>query len=322
MIICSPQLGLSPESNLGGEVHDREMIKALDNLGVTILIILPWGKKYPPLKHAKVYFLPTPFVYPPLLFNFLVLPYLFYLYWKYHFEILRVHSPYFVGFGAIFFKLFFPTVKTIATFHHLEKGKTKLDQFLVRKFDVITTVSQATRDDLGTGVVIPNGVDEKFKSTPKNPKLVRKYHLEGKRVILYFGQLIKRKNIPFLFGVIKKLPQNYVLVICGDGPLRYELESKTPPRTIFTGRISEADKVDYYNLADIFVYPSLKEGFGLSVAEAMACGKPVVASNTPIAEHTPLRVDYWVKRIKMPPPASMVRFSWEKAAKKYLQKIS
>ena len=46
----------------------------------------------------------------------------------------------------------------------------------------------------------------------------------------------------------------------------------------FVGFVPEAEKVAYYNLADVFVLPSHMEGFGLSAAEAMACGKPVVAS--------------------------------------------
>src|SRR3990167_3249711 len=68
MIVCSPQLGISPGSNLGGEVYDREILKGLDAIGVETLIILPFGKKHPHLKHAKMYSLPTPFVYPPWLF--------------------------------------------------------------------------------------------------------------------------------------------------------------------------------------------------------------------------------------------------------------
>jgi glycosyltransferase involved in cell wall biosynthesis len=48
-------------------------------------------------------------------------------------------------------------------------------------------------------------------------------------------------------------------------------------KVIFPGFIAEADKPKFYNLADVFVFPSLLEGFGLAVGEAMSCGKPVVA---------------------------------------------
>ncbi len=325
MKICSPQLGLSPESNLGGEVHDREMIKALDNLGVETLIILPWGKKYPSLKHAKVYFLPTPFVYPPWIFNVLILPYLFILQLKYRFDVLRVHSPYFVGPAAIFFKLFFPNVKITASYLHLETNNklfSFIDRNLIQHYTAITTISDFTKNEIEKryqvkSIVIPCGIDSKYKPLSKNQKLLDKYNLKNKKVLLFLGQLIERKNIPFLFKVLKKLPENYVLMICGDGPLRGQLEVEAPKGVIFSGKVLEEEKVNYYNLADVFVYPSLKEGFGLSVAEAMACGKPVVASNTPIVENTPLNTDLWIKKITNPITVRKINFSWIRSAKKY-----
>lgn len=335
MTICSPQLGLSPESNLGGEVHDREMIKALDSLGVKTLIILPWGKKYPPLKHGKLYFLPLPFVYPPWIFNLLVLPYLFFLYSKYHFEVLRVHSPYFVGFAALIFKFFVPEVKNVVTYHHLEKKYRIFDQFLTKKFDLVTAVSEATKKGLGTGIVIPNGVEEKYKPLPKNQKLVQKYGLRNKKILLFLGQLIERKNIPFLFRVLKKLPDNYVLMICGDGPLRQELENKAPGSVIFTGRIPEKDKVGHYNLADVFVYPSLREGFGLSIFEALKSGAIVLANRLPVFEEygeinnlylLSLDVGSWVRFIIQLPKkkniSSRIGYGWNNSAKAWLQVIT
>lgn len=318
MRICSPELGISPESSLGGEVHDREILKALANLGVKIDIILPLGKKYFPNKNFNVYFLPTPFVWPPYLFNFLILPYLFRIFRKNKFDVLRVHSPYFVGFGALIFKFFYPKVKLVATYHHLDKKMNFFDKYLLNRFDLVTTVSEETRKELGMGIVIPNGVDKKYQPKPKNINLVNKYGLKDKKVLLYLGQLIKRKNIPFLFKVIKLLPKNYVLMICGEGKLR----ETAPEGVVFTGKVPEEMKVDYYNLADVFVYPSLKEGFGLSVAEAMACGKPVIASNVPIVENTPLDAKLWAKKIvTIKYEITKLNFSWEKSAQLLLEKL-
>lgn len=275
--ICSPQLGLSPESNLGGEVHDREMIKALDELGIELLIILPWGKKYPPLKHAKIYLLPIPFIYPPWIFNLLILPYLFFLYWKYRFNYLRVHSPYFVGIGALMFKSIFSKVQIIATYHHLENNTvfSLFDGYLIHKFDKVVVVSEKTENELIQKYgnikkinVISNGVDPKYIPITKKAR--------RKKFLLYLGQLIERKNIPFLFQVINFLPADYELIICGDGPLRSELEKMAPKRVTFTGNVSEEDKLNYYREADIFVYPSRKEGFGLAILEALSCGLPVI----------------------------------------------
>jgi glycosyltransferase involved in cell wall biosynthesis len=74
------------------------------------------------------------------------------------------------------------------------------------------------------------------------------------------------------------------LVIVGSGPLRDRLEQRARGpggcgRIVFTGYVPERDKVDYYRRADVLLFPSALEGFGFTVAEAMACGLPVVASN-------------------------------------------
>ena len=122
IVICSPELGLSPTSNLGGEVYDREIIRELCSQGVKVITILPKKKPFISHKNLKVYYLPFASIWPPYLFNFLIIPWLFWLYRKYKFNILRIHSPYFVGFAAYLFKLFFPTVSssiTLFKFHIL-----------------------------------------------------------------------------------------------------------------------------------------------------------------------------------------------------------
>jgi len=348
MTICSPQLGISPESGLGGEVYDREMLKALDDLGADILIVLPFGKKYPVFKHAKVYFLPTPFVYPPWLFNVLVLPYLFYLQWKYKYDVLRVHSPYFVGPAALLFKVFNPKVKIVASYLHLEPGNKFYDLVdcnLINHFSSITTISEATKDeivkkyrvDTNKITVIPCGVDAKYRPIPKKSELVEKYLLGDKKVLLYLGQLIERKNIPFLFEVLKILPKDYVLMICGDGPMRSELEQMAPDGVIFTGPVPEDQKVDYYNLAEVFVCPSRLEGFGLSVMEAIACGRLVVVSDIPSFNEicggrkgcslVSFDKEKWARVIlsSKQPKNNKVNgsnYSWKESARLYLKNIS
>ncbi len=74
------------------------------------------------------------------------------------------------------------------------------------------------------------------------------------------------------------------LLIAGSGPLESTLRRRAAAlglgsRVIFAGRIAEADKVGYYNAADVFVSPSALEGFGFTVGEAMSCGLPVVVSD-------------------------------------------
>lgn len=284
MIICSPELGISPDANLGGEVHDRETLKALADLGGEIHIILPWGKRHEHHRNFHFYFLPTPIVFPPWLFNFLIIPYLFWIHFRHHFAILRVHSPNFVGPAAIFFKILIPQVKIVATYHHLEGKQSWADRFLASKFDQIITVSQQSKHDLklAKANVIPNGVSSRFTPQPKDQALVQKYGLGGKKVLLFLGQIGQRKNIPFLFKVMTKLSDDFVLLVCGTGPQLEKLRAAAPERVIFTGRVSEEEKVTYYNLADVFVYPSKLEGFGLAILEAMACGIVVVTSDLPV----------------------------------------
>lgn len=349
MIICSPQLGLSPESNLGGEVYDREMLKGLDALGVQTVIILPWGKKYPPLKHAKIYFLPLPFVYPPWLFNVLILPYLFFLYSKFKFDILRVHSPYFVGPTAILFGCIFRNVKIIPSYLHLEpdnKFYDLIDRLLLPRWKLITTISETTGSEIGSRyridteriIVVPCGVEKKYRPVAKNKLLLKKFGLDGRTILLYLGQFIERKNITFLLKVIRELPASFVLVLCGDGSERKMLErmcsdENLTGKVVFTGFVLEKDKLDYYNLADVFLCPSLKEGFGLSVNEALACGKKVIASNLPVFNEitnaslvlVPLDVELWVKEIQMGKKTQRTRrlsYYWADAARRYLDVVT
>lgn len=359
MIICSPQLGISPESTLGGEVHDREMLKALANLGVRIEIILPLWKKHEIITNWNIHHLPIPFVYPSIIFNLLIIPYLFWIYHKTHFDVLRVHSPCYVGLGALFFKFFFPEVKLVAVYHHLEDTGFKkfLDRLTINKFDTVMTVSETTKKEIITKykvsivsiAVVPNGIDPKYILLGKDKYLTQKYHLSQKSVLLYFGQLIPRKNIKFLLDVLKTLPEDYVLLICGEGNQRQKYEQQAreiglSKKVIFTGKISEADKVKFYNLADLFLYPSSKEGFGLSVLEAMACGKVVLANDIPPFKEIitsgkngyllPLVKSLWkekihtlcnnkanLRQIENSARNRTLDFTWQKSAEKFLAVI-
>ena len=107
MKVCSPQLGLSPNSDLGGEVHDHFILQGLANRGHKIFVFLPKDKDYQHNKNIVVSRAPFKHI-PAITFNLLIIPYLFKTYRKEKFDILRVHNPYFVGLGALFFKFFHP----------------------------------------------------------------------------------------------------------------------------------------------------------------------------------------------------------------------
>lgn len=296
LVICSPQLGLSPESNLGGEVYDREILSQLCNHGLKVIVILPKKKLHFVHKNLKVYYLPFCCVWPPYLFNLFVIPYLFWLYKKEKFNILRIHSPYFVGLGGLFFKIFHPKIFLIAVYHHLE-GRflyDLIDKFTIRRWDSLLVDSRFTKKEIINTYKIEAkriqqtylGVNPHFVPKEKNQKLINKYRLKNKKVLLFLGGLKQRKNIDFLFHLLAKIKySNLKLLICGSGTLGGKLFLKVKnlglkDKVVFTGFIPEKEKVDYYNLADIFLSPSLKEGFGLTVLEAASCGIPAIVSKT------------------------------------------
>jgi len=139
------------------------------------------------------------------------------------------------------------------------------------------------------------------------------------------------------------------LLIAGDGSLKNKLIQKSQnlglvDRVIFTGFVQEKDKVKIYNLADIVLLPSLKEGLGMIAAEAGACGKPVIASdNSSLPEivknnKTGLlaetnNIDDWVSKVKIflknkglrrlmgQEAVKYVRnkFSWQKNAEEHIK---
>lgn len=132
---------------------------------------------------------------------------------------------------------------------------------------------------------------QKIKSNETFGSIRSKYNLP-ERFILYLGGYDYRKNILILleaFKKVKNMPNtnDLALVLCGNVPQKLKnivpnikkaiKDLEIEPYTHFTGYVPEQDLPLLYNMAEIFVYPSLYEGFGLPVLEAMACGTPIIA---------------------------------------------
>jgi glycosyltransferase involved in cell wall biosynthesis len=120
---------------------------------------------------------------------------------------------------------------------------------------------------------------------------VRSRHGIGKRFILYTGGMDYRKNLDFLLDAYAALPaqmrnEAQLVITCEVTPEGHrEMRERAAARgigdtTIFTGFVTDEDLNVLYNLCQLFVFPSLYEGFGLPLLEAMACGACVLASNT------------------------------------------
>lgn len=134
-------------------------------------------------------------------------------------------------------------------------------------------------------VVVHNGIDLNKVQTDSSPsKLREQYSIREEEVVAGFvGRLTDQKGVEYLLRAAKLLSSTsdkLRFVIVGDGDLRPELESIATElqlaNVIFTG--FQRDVYPYLQMFDIFVLPSLWEGLPVSVLEAMACSKPVIAT--------------------------------------------
>jgi glycosyltransferase involved in cell wall biosynthesis len=176
----------------------------------------------------------------------------------------------------------------------------KIANKLASKVDSVIAVSRfsATRFASWSGFpadrafILPNCVDlGRFKPQPRDPALVNRYGLASSRVIMTTARLDSHDSYKGVDKVILSMPRllarfpTLKYLIAGDGSDRPRLDGLVESlglsaHVVFAGRISEAEKVAHYNLADAYVMPSTGEGFGIVLIEAAACGVPVIGSLT------------------------------------------
>lgn len=194
--------------------------------------------------------------------------------------------------------------------------------------------------------VIYNGNNYNINSIRNIPIGLPK-NVPSKPFIFSIGQIVEKKNFHTLIEMLRHL-KDIVLVIAGELKTPYSeiikekiQHHKLEDRVVLLGNISESDKIFYFKKCLAFAFPSLREGFGLPVLEAMTFGKPIFLSNkTSLPEIGGTHSFYWdnfdAKDMANVFEAGMSKFednkdafksayitrsqqfSWEKAAKEYV----
>lgn len=149
----------------------------------------------------------------------------------------------------------------------------------VKKAQIVITISKATEQTVRNLFGVTNvetvycGIDTNiFK-----PISIKSDLYPEKIKLLFVGNLTKRKGVDLLPKIMEKLDNRFLLFYTTG--LRSPKMVFPDARLIPLGRLTTEELVYWYNLCDIGLLPSRLEGFGYAVAEAMACGKPVVATN-------------------------------------------
>ncbi|MBN2098786.1 MAG: glycosyltransferase family 4 protein [Dehalococcoidia bacterium] len=209
------------------------------------------------------------------------------------------HTPYFPCLGAQLCS----TVKgpsLIVTWHEVwgdywyeylgSKGVfgKLIERIVSRLGDKVIAVSQSTKSDLraigvkGEIEIVPNGVDLEETELSSSVALPSD--------VIFAGRLVDIKNVDLLIrsvSRIRRLGEDLSCVVVGDGPERPRLEGLTRELGLqanihFVGFLeSRADFMSYMKMSKVMVLPSTREGFGIVVVEANACGLPVVTVDHP-----------------------------------------
>ncbi|MFH2085499.1 MAG: glycosyltransferase family 1 protein [bacterium] len=230
----------------------------------------------------------------------------------------------------------------------------------VRQAKQVIAVSEATKHDLiklydlpeDKITVVHNGYDSDIFNINQKPdkKILTHYNLTSNSYLLFLGTIQPRKNAIKLvqaFHLLKAGGYKGKLVIAGgigwlaDETLSVIKNSTEAKDIVLTGYVSDETRRALYTYADVYILPSLYEGFGVPAIEAMACGAPVAVSNNSSLPEVvgdagllfnasdPADIARAILEIKSDQPSwvkkSLSRakaFSWEKCAKETLKVLT
>jgi len=209
------------------------------------------------------------------------------------FDVLHMHEPLMPL--PSWFVLRQAAVPVVATFHtYREQGHRWYPKYrwifdpLMARVRVRLAGSEAAKRTVaahfpGDYEIVPNGIDiGRFTTpSPRPPAMPA-----DRRHVLYVGRIEPRKGVHVLIqamAVVQASVSGVRLTIVGDGPDRASIESLARDLNVdvvFAGRVSDEDLPAYYRAADVVCSPALgDESFGVVLLEAMAAGRPIVASN-------------------------------------------
>jgi glycosyltransferase involved in cell wall biosynthesis len=165
-----------------------------------------------------------------------------------------------------------------------------------RKVDYVTLPTQSAIDMFGEERLdvpvepVSNGINLKeFTPTKADPSMYRKFHLpHNKQIVTYLGRLDAEKHVNILLEAFAELIHEGGvephLLIVGTGTDLERLQNiayklRIASHVTFTGRVTDEERIELHKVGDVFVMPSPAELQCISMLEAMACGKPIVAAD-------------------------------------------
>lgn len=216
-----------------------------------------------------------------------------------NYRIVQAIMAFYAGLAALWFKNKYPKVKYLLT---MQSGDS--DEFIAQrtwfwswlyrqiyiKPDYIQAISQflvnrARKYDYQDQIeIVPNGVDiGRFKVQPPDGNLKKELGITNEKVIITISRLVKKNGIDDLIKSVQYLDFPFRVLILGQGKDETKLKSLAKElnlgnKVLFLGHIDHNSLSKYLNIADVFVRPSLSEGFGNVFLEALACGVPVIGT--------------------------------------------
>ena len=171
--------------------------------------------------------------------------------------------------------------------------KTPISKLILRRADVVIALTEDMKTEMQKissrdVAVIPNGIDlESYEDLPTKAAIRDRLGLNSAdSIILFVGTLRPVKGLKYLIqamNIVRQKDTNVRLILVGDGVGRQSLERFVKEldlgdRVTFVGKVPNEKVPEYMSASDVFVLPSLSEGFPVTILEAMASGLPIVAT--------------------------------------------